>query len=201
MVQPATRADGRANRERLLAAAVAAFADRGLGAEMRDVAERAGLSVGALYRHFPSRDELLTAVVAEAITAFEEAQDAAFAAETVLAGLHRFVVRALVVVERYGEPLTALLQGQIAAERDDGQLLERRTQIRARTIALIERGIEHGALRRDLDPQIAAAMLRVVFVPRTLADLRSTRSTEQVAAGIVDLFVHGAGIRSAPPAL
>lgn len=190
MVQPATRADARANRERLLAAAVELFAQKGLAAEMREIAERAGLSVGALYRHFPSKEELIGAVIEAALAAFDEAQAAAFATADPLTALQVFVQRVLGVVECYGEPLTALLQGQIPGE--SLPLEQRRAEIRARSIALIQRGIDRGVLRADLDPAVAAAMLRVGFVPRTLAELRATRSREQIATAIVDLFIRGA---------
>ena len=49
------RADARRNRERLLAAATTAFAEKGADAPLEDIAKRAGLGIGTLYRHFPTR--------------------------------------------------------------------------------------------------------------------------------------------------
>ena len=49
------RADARRNRERLLAAATAAFAEHGAEAPLEDIARRAGVGIGTLYRHFPTR--------------------------------------------------------------------------------------------------------------------------------------------------
>jgi len=49
------RADARRNRERLLAAATAAFAEQGADAPLEDIARRAGVGIGTLYRHFPTR--------------------------------------------------------------------------------------------------------------------------------------------------
>ena len=49
------RADARRNRERLLAAATAAFAEHGADAPLEDIARRAGVGIGTLYRHFPTR--------------------------------------------------------------------------------------------------------------------------------------------------
>jgi AcrR family transcriptional regulator len=49
------RADARRNRERLLAAAAAAFAEHGADASLEDIARRAGVGIGTLYRHFPTR--------------------------------------------------------------------------------------------------------------------------------------------------
>jgi AcrR family transcriptional regulator len=56
------RSDAQRNLEALLAAAGAAFAERGVGVPMREIAERAGVGVGTLYRHFPRRSDLITAV-------------------------------------------------------------------------------------------------------------------------------------------
>ena len=56
------RADARRNREKVLAAAAAAFGDAGLDAQVEDVARRAGLGVGTVYRHFPTKDALIAAL-------------------------------------------------------------------------------------------------------------------------------------------
>jgi AcrR family transcriptional regulator len=58
------RADARRNRERVLAAARKTFASDGLDAQMDDVARRAGLGVGTVYRHFPTKEALVEAVAA-----------------------------------------------------------------------------------------------------------------------------------------
>ena len=49
------RADARENRARLITAATAAFADKGADAPLEDIARRAGVGIGTLYRHFPTR--------------------------------------------------------------------------------------------------------------------------------------------------
>ncbi|HEY3958070.1 MAG TPA: TetR/AcrR family transcriptional regulator [Streptosporangiaceae bacterium] len=49
------RADARRNRERLIAAATAAFSEHGADAPLEDIARRAGVGIGTLYRHFPTR--------------------------------------------------------------------------------------------------------------------------------------------------
>ncbi len=56
------RADARRNYERLVATATAAFAERGAEASLDDIARRAGVGSGTLYRHFPTRQALLEAV-------------------------------------------------------------------------------------------------------------------------------------------
>ncbi|MGI5457365.1 TetR/AcrR family transcriptional regulator [Streptomyces sp. CA-249302] len=61
------RADARRNYERLLAEARAAFAAHGTDASLEDVARRAGVGIGTLYRHFPNRHALLSAVFEDAV--------------------------------------------------------------------------------------------------------------------------------------
>jgi AcrR family transcriptional regulator len=60
------RADARRNRERVIAAARAVFSEHGREAQMDDVARQAGVGVGTVYRHFPTKDALLGALIADA---------------------------------------------------------------------------------------------------------------------------------------
>jgi AcrR family transcriptional regulator len=59
------RADARRNREKVLAAASAAFAQSGLEAQVEDIARRAGVGVGTVYRHFPTKDALVEALAVQ----------------------------------------------------------------------------------------------------------------------------------------
>ena len=73
------RADSLRNREQLLEAAKAAFTQAGAQAPLEEIARRAGLGIGTLYRHFPTRDALLAAVYRR------EVEQLANSAETLLA--------------------------------------------------------------------------------------------------------------------
>lgn len=64
----AMRADARRNYERLLTEARTAFAEHGTDASLEDVARRAGVGIGTLYRHFPNRHALLSAVFEDAVS-------------------------------------------------------------------------------------------------------------------------------------
>ena len=61
------RADARRNRDKLVAIAQDVFAEQGAGASLDEIAKRAGVGPGTLYRHFPSREALQEAVYREAI--------------------------------------------------------------------------------------------------------------------------------------
>jgi AcrR family transcriptional regulator len=63
------RADAQRNRAQLLAAARDAFTERGSAASLEDIARRAGVGVGTLYRHFPTRQDLIQAVYVEEVEA------------------------------------------------------------------------------------------------------------------------------------
>lgn len=64
------RADARRNRERVLGAAEAAFAAEGLAVPLDEIARRAGVGAGTVYRHFPSKEALFQAVVVERLEQF-----------------------------------------------------------------------------------------------------------------------------------
>ncbi|MGW5651085.1 TetR/AcrR family transcriptional regulator [Streptomyces humi] len=61
------RADARRNHDRLLAEARTVFAEHGTDASLEDVARRAGVGIGTLYRHFPNRHALMSAVFEDAV--------------------------------------------------------------------------------------------------------------------------------------
>ena len=66
------RADARRNRERILHSARAAFAESGADAQIDDVARHAGVGVGTVYRHFPTKQALLTELVRQTFRLFTE---------------------------------------------------------------------------------------------------------------------------------
>jgi AcrR family transcriptional regulator len=71
------RADARRNREKVLAAAAAAFTESGIEAQVEDIARRAGVGVGTVYRHFPTKDALVTAMAEQRFSLMSAAIEAA----------------------------------------------------------------------------------------------------------------------------
>jgi AcrR family transcriptional regulator len=71
------RADARRNRERILKAAAEVFGEQGAEAQMDDVARRAGVGVGTVYRHFPNKDVLMGELVREKFAGLTELAAAA----------------------------------------------------------------------------------------------------------------------------
>jgi AcrR family transcriptional regulator len=70
------RADARQNHARLITAATAAFAERGADAPLEDIARRAGVGIGTLYRHFSTRTDLQAAVFRSQVVAVCDRGDA-----------------------------------------------------------------------------------------------------------------------------
>lgn len=70
---PRKRADARRNEAALLDAAAAAFVESGVSVPVRDIAARAGVGVGTIYRHFPTRADLIVAVYRHQVEACAEA--------------------------------------------------------------------------------------------------------------------------------
>jgi AcrR family transcriptional regulator len=66
------RADARRNREKVMAAARAAFAEHGSDAQMDDVARRAEVGVGTVYRHFPTKEALFAALLEDTFSRIAE---------------------------------------------------------------------------------------------------------------------------------
>ena len=75
------RRDAQRNRDAILAAARQAFCDRGLEAPLEEIARGAGVGIGTLYRHFPSRVELLDSVLTDTVQAHVDAAERALAAD------------------------------------------------------------------------------------------------------------------------
>src|SRR5882757_7227051 len=90
---PSRRADAERNRDKILAAARAAFAEPDAQVSMAEISRRAGVGMATLYRNFPGRRELLEALYTDEVNAICEAAETV-AGETpgavLMAWLHRF---------------------------------------------------------------------------------------------------------------
>ena len=79
---PRKRADARRNEQALLAAAAAVFVVSGVDAPVRDIAAEAGVGMGTIYRHFPTRADLVIAVYRHQVDACAEAGPALLASSS-----------------------------------------------------------------------------------------------------------------------
>lgn len=98
--QPATRADARRNRALVLAAAQRAFAEHGTSVSLAEVARRAGVGAGTVYRHFPSKADLLEAVMRERIERLAVLAERCLAQRDVGTAFFEFCARVVAVTPR-----------------------------------------------------------------------------------------------------
>jgi AcrR family transcriptional regulator len=157
------RADARANHDKLVAAARAVFAETGTSAPLEDVAERAGVGIGTLYRHFPTRQALLEAVYVDEVEAIARAADELSKLppwDALSQWLHRYVA--------FAGTKRVLNEALVEAAPDSNVLLSCRTAISEAGTALLERAQHAGVVRADLDVIDMVRMVSgIAMVPTT----------------------------------
>jgi AcrR family transcriptional regulator len=144
------RADARRNEETLLDAAAAVFVASGVEAPIRDIAAKAGVGTATIYRHFPTRADLIVAVYRHQVEALAEAGPTLLAnAETPYAALERWIdLFADFVVTKQG--LAAVLQSDDPCfDPLHAYFLDRLVPVCTR---LLDAAAESGEIRSDVDP-------------------------------------------------
>jgi AcrR family transcriptional regulator len=148
------RADARRNRERVLAAAREQFAANGLDAQIDDIARRADVGVGTVYRHFPTKETLLEALAADRFTRLAEWAREALQAPDGWEGFCDFLRRSaeLGANDRLLSEAMAERQSLQGAQREKDELMEV-------TAALVERAQATGELRPEIGAQDIAMLM------------------------------------------
>jgi AcrR family transcriptional regulator len=141
------RRDAERNRRRILEAAARAFAERGLGITMDDIAEYAEVGVGTVYRRFPTKQALIEALFEERMAELVAIAEAALEQDDAWEGLVGFMERA--------QALQAENRGLKELMLDTPQGCERVACVRERLVPLTERLVARahasGQLRPDVD--------------------------------------------------
>lgn len=143
------RADARRNRERVLEAARACFAEVGHAAQMDAIAKRAGVSVATVYRHFPDKGSLFETLVAENSRRVDAFARAALEEGDVWRAFSGFLVRCAELQARNRGLCEALVEG-FADDRWAAVIAE--SGAMDATAALIARGQDAGVIRADARP-------------------------------------------------
>jgi AcrR family transcriptional regulator len=146
------RADAARNRARILAAADAVFTAKGTGASTEDVAERAGVGIGTVFRHFPVKQELISAVLDERIARLAREADALGDADDHGAAFFTFFT-GLVEHALANKALIDALGGTVHPVSD-----AKRDLLRAGG-ALLTRAQSAGTIRADLDADDLQALV------------------------------------------
>ncbi|WP_236789583.1 TetR/AcrR family transcriptional regulator [Amycolatopsis sp. GM8] len=140
----ALRADAARNRELLLAAAEEEFADRGLDASVADIARRAGVGKGTVFRHFATKDDLIVAIVREHVGVLDDAGQRLLEADDPGAALLEFLTEA--AGRREQRDLSFLLNAVDAGP----EVIALREQLNRTITSLVDRAREAGAVRADV---------------------------------------------------
>lgn len=145
----APRADARRNVEKLLKAAQTVFAASGLDAPIRDIADRAGVGIGTLYRHFPRRADLVAGVFHHEIEACAAAAPRLLAEQTPFAALKAWTqLFVTLAVSKRGLAGAALLGD--SAFKDVPE--RRESHLRPAFRLLFDAAAGAGDVRPDIDP-------------------------------------------------
>ncbi|MER5409165.1 TetR/AcrR family transcriptional regulator [Streptomyces sp. NPDC002769] len=175
------RADARRNRDRLLAAARDAFAATSEAVPLDAIARAAGVGIGTLYRHFPTREALVEAVYAAEL-------DEVVSSATVLLGEFEPAVALRAWMTRYAAffKIKRGMSDTLRAGWASGSIATPATRERITAVIamMLRSGAEAGSLRSDVDPEDVTMMLLGVFLSTAAIDAQDR--AEQLLDLIVD---------------
>src|ERR1700693_5155672 len=177
------RADAQRNRERILEVAKQEFTRSGANASLEDIAKKACVGPGTLYRHFPTREELLVAVYRSEMEKLAAAErtfaDTLPPVQALRAWLLLFVDA--VETEQVIPPALNTLVG------DPKKVFEASyAQMHEALRALVKRAVKSGDIRKDLDP---IDLLRALI---GVANVSSSPDWQQSARRLVEILILGA---------
>ena len=190
------RRDAVANRRRLRDAARVALAEQGMSVSVNSIARAAGVGVGTLYRKYPTKADLVGAILLElqdeVATTITERTAGAVSPEAELLGL---VEAHLVVLQRIGA-LDALLRREaasLAARLEPGELLER---FLGPLRTVLEHGVTTGTFREDLDVDLVGRAFFGMLDSHVVGDRVARDGVEAIARECTGMLLHGITVRS-----
>src|ERR1700681_1260744 len=177
------RSDAQRNRQRILQVAKEAFTRSGANASLDDIAKQAGVGPGTLYRHFPTREELLQAVYRSELEKLAAAERTFAQTMTPIEALRAWLllfVDAIAAKELIAPALNTLVG-------DHKKMFEASyAQMREAIRALVKRAIKSGDIRKDLDP---IDLLRALI---GVANVATSPDWPQSARRLVEILILGA---------
>lgn len=181
--QISLRADAQRNRERILAAAEDVFLEKGANVSLDDVAKRAGVGIGTLYRRFPTREELLAATYSERFVTFAAASCARDGELDPLSALRAFLEELVQHTNVYrglaaslGTVLAVGTPGCAATSQEGNRLLDR-----------VQKA---GVVRADISFDDIVCVVTAISLAT-----ESHASPKARIAHLVDVFINGIASR------
>lgn len=179
------RADSLRNRELLLDAAKAVFSAGGEGASLEAVARRAGVGIGTLYRHFPTRDALFEAVYRHEVEQISELAETLVQEADPAEALRRWLHANIEVVATKKGMLSALA---LAAEGRAELYAQTGERMKTAMTALVGRGQAAGAIRGDISPD---EVMRALYGLVGSYYMGGQPGWQATVHRLVDVFVDG----------
>jgi AcrR family transcriptional regulator len=181
------RADAVRNRERVLEAAKAVFSAGGPDASLEAVARRAGVGIGTLYRHFPTREALFEAVYRREVQQLVELAEQLKSAAEPVEALRRWLRSNVEVVATKKGMLAALALAVHGSSELYAYAFERLTKAVG---ALLDRAVAAGELRGDISPE---DLLRALV---GMSYIHDQPGWQESVLRLVDVFVDGLRVQT-----
>jgi AcrR family transcriptional regulator len=173
------RADARRNRDRLIEAAAPAFAEHGTKASLEDIARQAGVGIGTLYRHFPTREHLVEVVYGREVEHLIDAADELIQREAPDVALEQWMLRFVgyIAAKRgMAESLKVLSAGNSALfARVSGAVPQAMQR-------LVDAAAEAGLIRKDIQ---SSDLLLVLFGLYSAPDSPDWRERSRRLVGLL----------------
>lgn len=188
------RADAQRNIDTLLQTAMAVFVTSGVDAPVREIAEKAGVGVGTVYRHFPQRADLIAAVFRREIDACSDAAPVLAAEHAPFEALANWMQRYAAFIAAKRGLAKALHSGDPAFDNLPGYFDQR---LRPALRRLLEAAVTAGEVRADIDAdELLGAVASLCMSTHNAGPGRA----ERMVALLVDGLRHGAGPTGNAPA-
>lgn len=176
------RVDALRNRERLIGVAKQAFAESGPHVSLDEIARRAGVGIGTLYRHFPTRDAIVEAVYRREVQQLGDGADRLIATRPPAEALRewmRLFVDYIAAKRVLASALGALVGGPSELYAASG------ARIFDAVTRLVRRGVESGEIRADVDPQdVMRALVGMTYA-------NTDPAWEASAQRLIDILMDG----------
>lgn len=182
------RADAARNRDKVLAAATAVFADSGTEASLEEVARRAGVGIGTLYRHFPTRGALIEHVYRENVERLCTAVPELLGRLPADQAIEEWVLSFAEYAGRKRDTVAAL-RAALGVD-SESVFADTRIQLRAAVNQLFAAGRDAGVIRDDVQP--IDVLHTVVGVCSAGNDVPDAEATRRMLRIVLDGLRYGA---------
>ncbi|WP_394344662.1 TetR/AcrR family transcriptional regulator [Aliirhizobium smilacinae] len=162
---PKLRADARRNRDKLIEIAAQAFADNGVETSLEDIARKAGVGIGTLYRHFPTREHLVEVVYRRELQNLADAADELSRTEAADVALEQWMRRFVSYMATKRGMASSL---KIIASSNSAMFAEGFGRIRSSFDKLLTEAQDQNLIRKDIgQSDLMHAMSSIYSIPDT----------------------------------